>query len=225
MDDDPDKLNAYVDDLLQDQRPEARLLPSEEALRARQLAALLRAARPGASLPRPDFVERMQRLIERVLREQPASPTAERRLSRRLVVLSGLGGIAAGVLATLGVERFARPPEAPTARTLVDHGTWTPVGWNLVQLSDRTPVAFRSGAIEGFLIRNGERVTALSAVCTHMGCILNWRELSAQFECPCHGATFTLAGHPSGTGEYANLPSLPMIDVRVTNGRVDVYSV
>jgi Rieske Fe-S protein len=86
-------------------------------------------------------------------------------------------------------------------------------------------VRFNSGAIEGYLIRDGDNVRALSAICTHMGCILNWSTIRTQFECPCHGATFELSGRASEEYEAKGLRRLPSLKVRVENGQVQVYSV
>ncbi len=38
------------------------------------------------------------------------------------------------------------------------------------------------------------RVHAVSAVCTHMGCILGWNENDRTWDCPCHGSRFELDG-------------------------------
>jgi len=38
------------------------------------------------------------------------------------------------------------------------------------------------------------RFVALSAVCTHLGCIVKWVEAEAHFLCPCHGGKFSPAG-------------------------------
>lgn len=39
----------------------------------------------------------------------------------------------------------------------------------------------------------GEYV-ALSAVCTHLGCVVQWQEGKGEFLCPCHGGRFNAAG-------------------------------
>ena len=35
---------------------------------------------------------------------------------------------------------------------------------------------------------------ALSTVCPHLRCVVNWNEMQKRFECPCHGAKFNRNG-------------------------------
>ena len=43
--------------------------------------------------------------------------------------------------------------------------------------------------------RDGEgRLHAVSAVCTHLGCIVGWNETDRSWDCPCHGSRFDLDG-------------------------------
>jgi Rieske Fe-S protein len=38
------------------------------------------------------------------------------------------------------------------------------------------------------------KITNLSAVCTHMGCIVNWNNKEKTWDCPCHGARYDKYG-------------------------------
>jgi cytochrome b6-f complex iron-sulfur subunit len=44
------------------------------------------------------------------------------------------------------------------------------------------------------VIREPERIYALSSECTHLGCIIRWQGSQNQFKCFCHGSSFTRAG-------------------------------
>jgi len=45
-----------------------------------------------------------------------------------------------------------------------------------------------------FILRTEGGFLAISAVCTHLNCIVNWNEMLKKFECPCHGAKFNRNG-------------------------------
>lgn len=45
-----------------------------------------------------------------------------------------------------------------------------------------------------FVVRLEGGFLAISAICTHLHCIVNWNELTKRFECPCHGAKFNEEG-------------------------------
>ncbi|MFH1351738.1 MAG: Rieske (2Fe-2S) protein [Pseudomonadota bacterium] len=45
-----------------------------------------------------------------------------------------------------------------------------------------------------YLIKESEKLVALSARCTHLGCSLNYDQPSQRFLCPCHGSIFDRQG-------------------------------
>lgn len=54
---------------------------------------------------------------------------------------------------------------------------------------------FELGGSAGILIkRKGGNLVVLSAVCTHLGCIVQWQKDGEQLLCPCHGGVFGAEG-------------------------------
>jgi Rieske Fe-S protein len=59
-----------------------------------------------------------------------------------------------------------------------------------------------------FVIRQGDKLFALSSVCTHRKCKLS-AETDRSFYCKCHGSTFDPAGHVTHGPAKLDLPTLP----------------
>lgn len=45
-----------------------------------------------------------------------------------------------------------------------------------------------------WIVRDPEKIYALSTVCTHLGCTPNWLENEQKYKCPCHGSGFYKTG-------------------------------
>src|SRR5712692_4654746 len=45
-----------------------------------------------------------------------------------------------------------------------------------------------------YIVRKEEGFYAVSAVCTHLGCITQWKPEANQIACPCHGSKFRIDG-------------------------------
>jgi len=45
-----------------------------------------------------------------------------------------------------------------------------------------------------YIVRTVQGFYAVSAVCTHLGCITQWKPEVNQIACPCHGSKFTMEG-------------------------------
>jgi cytochrome b6-f complex iron-sulfur subunit len=72
----------------------------------------------------------------------------------------------------------------------------------------------------GVIVRksSGELI-ALSAVCTHLGCIVQWQSDKQDFLCPCHAGRYTTEGEVISGPPPRPLSKLPFT---VSNGTVTV---
>jgi cytochrome b6-f complex iron-sulfur subunit len=57
-----------------------------------------------------------------------------------------------------------------------------------------------------FVIRQGNLFKVVSAVCTHLGCSVQWAAERNRFECPCHGSLFNAKGQVIRGPAQASLP-------------------
>lgn len=248
-----DPLDRYVNRLLRRRRPRA-FAPTEDELGVVRTAIDLIAAAPDADEPRPAFVERLHaRLAEMEQGEQGREAeaprpawriTARRRVlaagmltatgaafgvagDRLLVIADGPGGGAGpgGGEGGNGGGTGSSTGTGPDSEISPAAGVWRTVA-DSSGLAEGAVLAFDLGAVSGFVRRVSGRVQAVSGVCTHQGCRLDLTPARDQLSCPCHGATFTLAGanltHPLQTSQA--LPALPRLAVREQNGQVQIYA-
>jgi cytochrome b6-f complex iron-sulfur subunit len=66
--------------------------------------------------------------------------------------------------------------------------------------------------------KSGDLV-ALSAVCTHLGCIVQWEKSQQDFVCPCHGGHYSADGAVTGGPPPKPLPKIPFT---VTDGIITI---
>lgn len=61
---------------------------------------------------------------------------------------------------------------------------------------DRFPIdsVTSDPALGIFIVRVQQGFLAMSAVCTHLGCMTEWRQEAGVIACPCHGSTFQRDG-------------------------------
>lgn len=220
-----ERLNAAIDRLLAEEAPAPTAHDDEAELLA--VAALLKRVRPDAAEPRLAYADVLgARLL--AARPQPAKGAVSRRraLATGAAVAAGAAGFALGRLADPAVSSpDPAPAPRPPARDLtIQRGEWFPVA----QVADVPPghvVAFTAGAVLGHLLNRDGDLVALSAVCTHMGCLLTWQADEQRFLCPCHNAHFSNEGVIQPTPDYPwTPPPLPRLTVKVEDDRVWVWS-
>jgi cytochrome b6-f complex iron-sulfur subunit len=61
-----------------------------------------------------------------------------------------------------------------------------------------------------FVVREAQGFYALSAVCTHLGCLTVFKAESGEIACPCHGSTFRRDGTAIAGPAPKSLPWLKM---------------
>jgi cytochrome b6-f complex iron-sulfur subunit len=107
-------------------------------------------------------------------------PTDE--MSRRTILRVSLG--LAGLLGLGAVVKFLGYQPAPV---------------NPTRFTLKAPQDYPTGSAvalpeaKAWLFRDDKGLYAISAVCTHLGCVVNYT--SDQFECPCHGSRYNAAGY------------------------------
>jgi Rieske Fe-S protein len=132
-------------------------------------------------------------------------------VSRRSVLSAGGASVAAIALTACSLESASvgSPPLAPgalpsTEPTKVSTLSEIPVGGSTTAMLGQIPIILEqptAGTVIGF-----------SAVCTHMGCIVQAALEVHQFQCPCHGSIYD-----SNTGAVINGPTiLPLRKLKVS---------
>jgi nitrite reductase/ring-hydroxylating ferredoxin subunit len=218
-------LHERIERMRAERRPTPAWLTTEEA-RMQVMAATLRAAAPGMGEPDPDFVARLRR---QALDPEDA-PRETRRLrahggvSRRAMLAGGLGAAAAaaaGVAVGVGIGHGVNAPPPWPALVPEGQGAWLPVA-DADALAVGQVIRFTANSLVGFIRRTADGFAALSGVCTHMGCFLDWNGSARTYDCPCHGGRFTEEGSSSPSSTVAYRP-LPQLQTRVEQGKVWVY--
>jgi len=157
----------------------------------------------------------------------------------------------AGVAADRVIEAAtANPPAAGTNPTTWNGESLVPADvpsqWffvtTMAELGNEA-VSFAAGAVVGYVLRSSsastisgssweggsqansasqERIIALSAACTHMGCIVQWQNADHKFHCPCHGGLFTANGEADAASSKLYLRPLPQLETKIDQGKVYV---
>ncbi|MFN2583106.1 MAG: ubiquinol-cytochrome c reductase iron-sulfur subunit [Candidatus Dormibacteria bacterium] len=209
------RLRRFIEAIVRDRKP--RRGAAGDDIDAMRLAARLHAAHPGSGEPTPEFIDDLARRMRQHESDRRV-PLPQR---RRLLTAAGMAA-AAGVGAGFGIEHMRDALSAPSQPTVTPtDGMWTPVA----QVSDMRLgmiKRFSVNGVDGFLLNTNGRLTALSAVCTDMGCILQQDRSGGYLNCPCHYAQFELDGTPK-TGAYHKVTPLPVIQVRTNGENVEAF--
>jgi glycine/D-amino acid oxidase-like deaminating enzyme/nitrite reductase/ring-hydroxylating ferredoxin subunit len=147
---------------------------------------------------------------------------------------SGMGmthGTIAGIVLSdlvIGRENPWAPAYDPSRAPAGGVGDWTKENLNVARQyldwakpsgsAEKEPASLRPG--EGCVFQRGLHKVAIhrdsdgtlherSAVCPHLGCIVEWNETEHTWDCPCHGSRFLARGEVIHGPSPTNLASVP----------------
>ena len=219
-----DRVARFVDELLRGRRPH-RFEATQEEAEAMAAAASLSAARVGADVPDKAALDRIHQHIAEALDE---SSVVDRRFSRR-AWLRTAGAAAAAVVVGVGLDEVVRSRQESggsgnTATLLPDNGSWRPVA-AVTQIPAGHAMPVSTATLDAVIINDGGTFTAVSGVCTHLGCKLQPDDENRKLNCPCHQTAFSWSGKVLYYRLQAAPANLPRIPSRVNNGQVELYIV
>ncbi len=216
-----DRVDRFVNAILRNRRP-PRFKATEEEAAAMRGALQIGAAHLSAGLPDPEFVRRLECMV---LAESGELAPPAARVTRR-ALLTGTGTAAAGVLAGATIDHALGAAGAPAGSgdLVPDGGDWRQVV-AVSALPNGEAKRFSTGPIEGIVVNDGGAIRALSATCTHQGCLLRPDPKRRRLDCPCHRAAFSWSGKLLSSQLTVAPADLPVIHSRIQDGQVEVYVV
>jgi cytochrome b6-f complex iron-sulfur subunit len=125
-----------------------------------------------------------------------------------------LGGFVAGMAAAViyPVYRYLAPRSGSGASAKVTIAE--------TDVPEGAAKFFEFAGSSAVLVRKkGGELVALSAVCTHLGCIVQWEKDKQDFLCPCHAGHYTPDGVVTAGPPPKPLAKLPFV---VANGAITV---
>jgi cytochrome b6-f complex iron-sulfur subunit len=123
---------------------------------------------------------------------------------RRRFLATCLGGMVAGAVAAVIYPLYRylapRPADRTAGRVTIP----------LKDIPEGEAKFFEFAGSSAVIVRKkGGGVTALSAVCTHLGCIVQWEKDRQAFLCPCHAGHYTADGAVTSGPPPKPLTKLP----------------
>jgi cytochrome b6-f complex iron-sulfur subunit len=220
-----DRVAKFVEDLLLGRRPR-RFTASRDEAEAMAAAAGLVAARAGADLPDKAALDRIHQRLSRRLDE---SPRVEGRFTRR-AWLQTFGTAAAAAVVGVALDevltRQGSTVPVATGPTVLtpDGGQWRAVA-AVTQLPEGHAILVSTGSVDAVVVNDGGQISALSGICTHLGCRLQPDEADKRLSCPCHQTAFSWSGKVLYYRLKAAPPDLPSIQSRVRDGQIELFVV
>jgi Rieske Fe-S protein len=82
-----------------------------------------------------------------------------------------------------------------------------------------------TGAIDAVIVNDGGAISAVSGICTHLGCKLQPDDAGRKLDCPCHQTAFGFSGKVLFYRLKSAPPNLPQIPSRVNGDQIELFVV
>lgn len=174
--------------------PDAEVPAVEDKAQAEPVApeAKAAAADKKAAAKKGAVAKKKGAAKKRAVKKKPPPFERPQNVTRReFLNLAWLGSMALLTVQTLGVSvlfLFPKFKEGDFGGIFKLQGTAS----TLFPKVNGAPVPFSNGK---FWLTNTEKgAYAIYQICTHLGCLYAWADVTQRFECPCHGSKFSLTG-------------------------------
>jgi Rieske Fe-S protein len=215
------RADRFIDAIADGDRLPAGRLDDPDDADALRAAITLKGGQPAADLPSPEFVAKLRQEIADAGAAPTRQPVSRRRvLGTAAAVAAGAAAGAAAVTLDGRVFQSASSPKNPALLEPTD-GEWLPVAAD-TDLAAESPHRFSTPALVGFVTATDGRLVAVSATCTHLGCILQSNDTAGRFDCPCHRTAFAHDGQLLFSQFDTPPAPLTRLQVRRRAGNVEV---
>ncbi len=126
--------------------------------------------------------------------------TNRRQFLQRTLAAIGLTTLAAFLYPL--VKYFSPPQEETGNRQFVLGKKEIPLDGSVNIVFNNTPCVVINRADKGYI--------ALSRVCTHLGCLVDYQQAQKRLLCPCHGGTYDLSGNVTSGPPPKPLKQFPL---------------
>jgi len=146
------------------------------------------------------------------MNSEGAAQSLPRRKFAEMVLGTGLIASAASFL--YPILKYLIPPKLP------DFGTEAVLAARVSEIKPNQGIVFRFGSKPGLLVESATgEYTAMIAVCTHLGCTVQYRGDHHDVWCPCHNGVYDIHGR-----NISGPPPRPLqaLDVQVRGDQIFV---
>lgn len=108
-----------------------------------------------------------------------------------------------------GGPKFAKANFDVASHLVTGYLSRKPTSFDELELGDAAIMKIDGAHVAAYRDESG-KLHAVSAVCSHMGCLVGWNENDKTWDCPCHGSRFELSG------EVLHGPATKPLDGHIT---------